>query len=217
MSKLTRSIWFLWLLVAILGVLSVSAHDRGAAPLGPTTDYDGQTCVKTVCDETWLLALDYDSTSIRSIASGKSSVFGYDGVAVLATNECRNQPADTRKPFINFAKLLAADSGANIALGSRYSGLRTFASDIGADHLLDVPNNQWKDVFLSHVDNPSTTFHVNMGGFFGDTPSEMILNEMQSGSHTGWELQQLQQAGRLPQVNFYQPGQLTPIPNPFIK
>jgi hypothetical protein len=113
--------------------------------------------------------------------------------------------------------LLAAEGGANIALGSRYSGLRTFASDIGADHLLDVPNNQWKDVFLSHVDNPSTTFHVNMGGFFGDTPSEMILNEMQSGSHTGWELQQLQQAGRLPQVNFYQPGQLTPIPNPFIK
>jgi hypothetical protein len=115
------------------------------------------------------------------------------------------------------ASLLAAEGGANIALGSRYSGLRTFASDIGADHLLDVPNNQWKDVFLSHVDNPSTTFHVNMGGFFGDTPSEMILNEMQSGSHTGWELQQLQQAGRLPQVNFYQPGQLTPIPNPFIK
>lgn len=112
---------------------------------------------------------------------------------------------------------LASETGANIALGSRYSGLRTFASDIGADHLLDVPNNQWKDVFLSHVDNPSTTFHVNMGGFFGDTPSEMILNEMQTGSHTGWELQQLQQAGRLPQVNFYQPGQLTPIPNPFIK
>jgi len=49
------------------------------------------------------------------------------------------------------------------------------------------------------------------------TDPVMILNEMQSGSHTGWELQQLQQAGRLPQVNFYQPGQLTPIPNPFIK
>ncbi len=112
---------------------------------------------------------------------------------------------------------VAAGGGANIALGSRFSGLRTFASDIGANHLLDLPNNQWKNVFLSHVENPTTTFHINMGGFFGDTPAEMIMNEMQSGSHTGWELQRLQQAGRLPQANFYQPGQLTPMPNPFIK
>ena len=126
-----------------------------------------------------------------------------------------------KNAFENFAvkrcATRAADTGANIALGSRYSGLRTFASNIGVDHLLDEPNNKWKDAFPSHVDNPSTTFHVNMGGFFGDTPSEMILNEMRSGSHTGWELQQLQQAGRLPEVNFYQPGNLTPIPNPFIK
>ena len=108
MSKLTRSIWFVWLLGAILGVLSVSARGRDAAPHGPTTDYDGQTYAKTVCVETWRLALDYDSTSIRSIASGNSSVFGYDGVAVLIANECRNQPADTRTPFVDFAKFLAA-------------------------------------------------------------------------------------------------------------
>jgi RHS repeat-associated protein len=106
-----------------------------------------------------------------------------------------------------------ADAGANIALGSRFSGLRTFASDIGADHLLDVPNNQWQDAFISHLENPSTTFHVSMAGFFGDTPAEMILNEIQSGSNTGWELQQLQQAGRLSQVKFYLGGTL--IPNPF--
>jgi hypothetical protein len=80
---------------------------------------------------------------------------------------------------------------------------------------LDVPESEWQNVFLSHVDNPTTTFHVNMEGFFGDSPTEMIMNEMQSGSNTGWELQQLQQAGRLPQVNFYQSGQV--IPNPFLQ
>lgn len=106
-------------------------------------------------------------------------------------------------------------AGANIALGSRYAGLRTFANDIGADHLLDVPESQWQDVFMSHVQDPTTTFHVNMGGFFGSTPEEMIVNEMNSGSNTGWELQQLNQAGRLGQVNFYQNGAGTLIRNPF--
>lgn len=172
------------------------------------TNASGMAASAFVYDEVMRSAVGYDAPS--------PSALEYDSASASFANENGN-PAPRNGAFAGFAEFLAADSGANIALGSRYSGLRTFASDIGADHLLDVPNNQWKDVFLSHVDNPSTTFHVNMGGFFGDTPSEMILNEMQSGSHTGWELQQLQQAGRLPQVNFYQPGQLTPIPNPFIK
>ena len=165
------------------------------------------------------VTFQYDDQNTGSTAydGANKLVSDYDSAAVLLLKECWSGPCRSHAHFASFAEFLAADTGANIALGSRYSGLRTFASDIGADHLLDVPNNQWKDVFLSHVDNPSTTFHVNMGGFFGDTPSEMILNEMQSGSHTGWELQQLQQAGRIPQVNFYQPGNLTPIPNPFIK
>jgi hypothetical protein len=165
------------------------------------------------------VTFQYDDQNTGSTAydGANKLVSDYDSAAVLLLKECWSGPCRSHAHFASFAEFLAADTGANIALGSRYSGLRTFASDIGADHLLDVPNNEWKDVFLSHVDNPSTTFHVNMGGFFGDTPSEMILNEMQSGSHTGWELQQLQQAGRIPQVNFYQPGNLTPIPNPFIK
>ena len=108
-------------------------------------------------------------------------------------------------------------AGPNIALGARISGLRTFARDIGAEHLLDIPSDQWKSVFLSYVQNPSAKFNVSMAGFYGDTPEAMILNELQSGSNTGWELQQLQQAGRLSEVNFYQPGQSAPIPNPFSK
>jgi hypothetical protein len=196
----SRAFELLWLITLMANFgsgssIAVASISPGVILLA----YDGQSHARIGCDGRYLPSFRYDSTAVPTLAkeanttARASSVFGIS------------------------AEFLAADTGANIALGSRYSGLRTFASDIGADHLLDVPNNQWKDVFLSHVDNPSTTFHVNMGGFFGDTPSEMILNEMQSGSHTGWELQQLQQAGRLPQVNFYQPGNLTPIPNPFIK
>ncbi len=65
------------------------------------------------------------------------------------------------------------------------------------------------------MDNPATTFHVNMNGFIGDSTEEMIDNEIGSGSYTGYKLQQLNAAGRLPQVNFYQNGAGTLVPNPF--
>lgn len=68
---------------------------------------------------------------------------------------------------------------------------------------------------MSHVNNPTTTFNLNMSGFYGNTTEEMILNEMQSGSNTRWELQQLQQAGRLPEINVFQNGAGTQVPNPF--
>lgn len=79
-------------------------------------------------------------------------------------------------------------------------------------YLLDVPESQWKDVFLSHVNNPSTRFSVSMNVFFGSSTEEMIANEIASGSNTGWELQQLQQAGRLDELNLYFKD--TPVPNP---
>lgn len=106
-----------------------------------------------------------------------------------------------------------AGSAPQIALGSRMGGLRTFASDFGFQHLLDIPSTEWKSVFLSQVDNPTTIFHVNTAGFYGGTTEAMILNEIKSGSNTGWELQQLQNAGKLPLVNFYQDGKL--LLNPF--
>lgn len=57
-------------------------------------------------------------------------------------------------------------------------------------------------------------FNVNMGGFYGNSTEEMILNEMASKSYTGWELRQLQEAGRLPEVQFYRDGAGTEVPNP---
>jgi len=108
----------------------------------------------------------------------------------------------------------AESGGANIALGAGNAGTRSFAQTIGANHLLDAPQSQWKSIFQSLVADPSTTFHVNMNGFFGETPAAMIMNEINSGSNTGWELLQLQNAGRLHQVNFYPAGHTTPILNP---
>jgi hypothetical protein len=60
--------------------------------------------------------------------------------------------------------LPTAEEGTKLALGWRIGGLRTFAREIGGEHLLDVPESEWKDVFLSHVNDPSTTFHLNMSG-----------------------------------------------------
>lgn len=52
-----------------------------------------------------------------------------------------------------------------------------------------------------------------MKNFFGNGAKEMIENEMKYGVNTGWELQQLQQAGRLGEVNLFLGGK--PVPNPF--
>jgi hypothetical protein len=103
-----------------------------------------------------------------------------------------------------------------IALGSRFSGLRRFAEKIDAEHLLGVEEHKWKEVFLDHVANPSTEFHVTMKGFYGDSAEEMIVNEMRDGSNTGWELQKLHESGRLPEVHFYDADDNLVI-NPFRK
>ncbi|MDQ0473500.1 RHS repeat-associated core domain-containing protein [Labrys wisconsinensis] len=106
---------------------------------------------------------------------------------------------------------LATDP-ADIALGHR-TALYSFADRLGADHLLDFGQNEWKDAFKEYRDNPLVTFHVTMSGFFGDTSEDMIRNEMKYGVNTGWELKQLYEAGRIPSVNFYHNDSL--IQNPF--
>ena len=78
---------------------------------------------------------------------------------------------------------------------------------------MDEDPQLWKSVFQKLLASPGTTFHVNMNGFLGGSTEEMILNEINSGSDTGWELQQLQNAGRLPDTNFYLPGETEPVCN----
>ena len=107
---------------------------------------------------------------------------------------------------------------AQVALGSRFAGLREFARLNNLKHLLDLGQDEWKEKFLEHVEDSSTTFHVSSEGFFGNNLQEMVINEMRSGSNTGWELQQLQQAGRLPSLNFYQgAGKGVLMSNPFLQ
>jgi hypothetical protein len=74
----------LWLWIAAMGFLSL-----------PAFAYDGQGQLQAGTK------ISYDNSRLATV--------DYDGVAVLTSNECRNQPADTRTPFIKFAKFLAAE------------------------------------------------------------------------------------------------------------
>ena len=107
-----------------------------------------------------------------------------------------------------------APDAEHILLGYR-GGLRQLADSIGAKHLLDLGEDEWKQAFLNYLANPNTRFSINLNGFIGDTVDQMVLNEIKNGRNTGWELQQLQEAGRLGEVTFYLNGNV--VANPFMK
>lgn len=123
--------------------------------------------------------------------------------------------ADLKPGLPNSATCCATKPGEHIALGMRINRLRDFAQQIGAKHLLDAPEHLWKSEFLKLLADPSTKFSLNMKGFFGNSVKEMIENEIKFGVNTGWELQQLQQAGKLGEVKLYLDGQL--VVNPFAR
>ena len=109
----------------------------------------------------------------------------------------------------------AAKAGEHIALGTR-EGLRDFAQQIGGNHLLDNP--AWKEAFQKGLADPSTKFSFKLDRLAGATPKEQVLNSIKAsqegwGGFTDWELHQLQQSGRLGEVNFFQGGKA--VSNPF--
>lgn len=53
----------------------------------------------------------------------------------------------TLKFALGWGEIVAAKAGEHIVLGHRTGGLRHFAQEIGANHLLDVPENAWKGNF----------------------------------------------------------------------
>jgi hypothetical protein len=68
------------------------------------------------------------------------------------------------------------------------------------------------------VGDAKTSFSFKLDGLTGATPKDQILDSLKAhnegwGSFTDWEVNQLNQAGRLPGVNFYSGGKL--VPNPF--
>ncbi len=98
--------------------------------------------------------------------SPESQAATAESAASVPLNFSRTRAAwDDSESIGLISNFVAAESGTDLALGSRFAGTRDFANAIGADHLLD-PNPLWKEVFQSHVADPTTTFHVNMGGFF---------------------------------------------------
>jgi len=74
----------LWLWIAATGFLSL-----------PTFAYDGQGQLQAGTK------ISYDNS--------RMAIVDYDEVAARTSNECQNQPVDTRTPFINFANFLAAE------------------------------------------------------------------------------------------------------------
>jgi hypothetical protein len=110
----------------------------------------------------------------------------------------------------------AGGCGCKFALGKR-EGLRNWANKLGLDHFLGPAN--WKQLFLEQVANPQAEFNVNMSGFpgigQGASVQQAVEAEIDGQLNTGWELQQLRDAGRLPEAKFYMPGELEPTCNPF--
>jgi hypothetical protein len=110
----------------------------------------------------------------------------------------------------------AEGCGCKFALGKR-EGLRNWANKLGLDHFLGPEN--WKQLFLDQVANPGAQFHVNLSGFPGISQGVPIQGAVEAeiglGTNTGWELQHLRDAGRLPEAKFYLPGELNPTCNPF--
>jgi hypothetical protein len=53
-----------------------------------------------------------------------------------------------------------------------------------------------------------------MADFWGDSVQEMVMNQIKAGGNTAWELNEILQAGRMPQVNFFY-GNGSPAVNPF--
>lgn len=148
------------------------------------------------------------------------SLFGL-GVAAASTpggQRVLNEGAEAiSSPFpgpSNFGTV-TENEGAHIALGFN-QGLRTFAREVGATHLLDDPS--WKKTFLKAVADKTTKFSFRLDGLAGASPKEQIMNLIESvgrgeGGHTAWELKQLEDASRLKDLHLYQNGKA--VPNPF--
>jgi len=80
-----------------------------------------------------------------------------------------------------------------------------------------APTSQTRDVghpdlWLVRYGPPA--FNVRMADFWGDSVQEMVMNQIKAGGNTAWELNEILQAGRMPQVNFFY-GNGSPAVNPF--
>jgi RHS repeat-associated protein len=109
----------------------------------------------------------------------------------------------------------AATEGDHIVLGLRAHGLEGTAGKMGGRTLLDDP--EWMASLQKAIGNPSTKFTVSLDGMSGSSTYSQVMGAAQrgagsSGGYTDWEMAQLFQAGRLPDVTFLRGGSIVPNP-----
>lgn len=117
-----------------------------------------------------------------------------------------------------FADALAANAAADgdhIVLGLR-GGLDETASKVGGRTLLKDP--EWRATLQRGIADPSTKFTVSLDGMSGSSVYQQVMGAAGRGASgaggaTDWEMAQLFQGGRLPDVTFLRGG--TPVENPW--
>ena len=114
------------------------------------------------------------------------------------------------------ASIAAKASGDHIALGLR-EGLRPFAESVAARHLLD-DGSRWKANFLRAVGDSNAKFSFRIDGLNGAGVEGKVtasLERYRSGNfgNTDYEIAKLHEAGRLPEVQFFENGRR--LDNPF--
>jgi RHS repeat-associated protein len=198
----------------IIGGMAVMANGLDNAWTGARKlvfEVDAETATKQSV-RTVLNSAGVPSDVAESVSSGfdaGASIAGGGAGVLKAANCCKKG-----KIVITIEKG-AAKTGEHIALGTK-EGLRDFADKVGGNHLLNNPG--WKEAFQRALADRSAKFSFKLDGLSGATPKEKVLNSIKAtdegwGGFTDWELHQLQQSGRLSEVNFFLGGNA--VPNPF--
>ena len=110
-----------------------------------------------------------------------------------------------------------AGAGDHIVLGLRAHGLEETATKVGGRTLLKDPD--WMASLQKGIADPSTKFTVSLDGMSGSSTYQQVMGAATrgasgAGGYTDWEMAQLFQGGRLPDVTFVRGG--VPVENPWV-
>lgn len=102
-------------------------------------------------------------------------------------------------------------------LGLRANGLEEIATKVGGRTLLNDPD--WMASLQEGVVDPSMKFTVSLDGMSGSSTYSQVMGaatrgDSGAGGYTDWEMAQLFQGGRLPDVTFVRGGSV--VENPWV-
>jgi RHS repeat-associated protein len=111
----------------------------------------------------------------------------------------------------------AANAGDHIVLGLRAHGLEETAAKVGGRTLLKDP--EWMSSLQKAIGDQTTKFTVSLDGMSGSSTYQQVMGAATrsasgAGGYTDWEMAQLFQGGRLPDVTFMRGGSI--IENPWV-